>query len=382
MNLIDHTALGELSTFVPNKNEPVYDWFYYKEGYSKKLVDLILGEFRPRGLVLDPFAGVGTTLLACKQQGLPSVGFDPSPLAVFASRVKLADYDVDALRAAVRQVTEYKTVPGRTDVGKPSQLVKRAFAPRVLEDVASRREAILGGFEDEAVRNFLMLGLINASMKCSHAYKDGAVIKFTKDAVPPLNVMLRRTLYKMVDDVRGFKATPAKAEARLGDAREIDLPDASVSAVITSPPYLNKIEYSKVYSIELELFFQTLGVRDYEKRSLHSYFGMQADIADYKNPALAADDPLEAYAYFMDMERVLDGLQRVCAPGARLAIVIGQGCYPDRVIKSDEILAAMAERKGFEAGDLWVLNKRICTRQRTIQVGPMHESIVFLTRQE
>jgi hypothetical protein len=32
----------ELATFTPNKRLPVYNWFYYKEGFSRELVMMLL----------------------------------------------------------------------------------------------------------------------------------------------------------------------------------------------------------------------------------------------------------------------------------------------------------------------------------------------------
>ena len=84
---------GELATFVPNKPLPIYNWFYYKEGFSRELVLRLLEKFKAKGTVLDPFCGVGTTNLACREKGIDSVGFELSPLALFAAKAKTSDYD-------------------------------------------------------------------------------------------------------------------------------------------------------------------------------------------------------------------------------------------------------------------------------------------------
>jgi hypothetical protein len=100
---------GPLATFMPNKARPVYNWLYYKEGFSRELVIKLLNMFSPdrKDWVLDPFCGVGTTLLACLESGVNSVGFDVHPLSVFASRVKLAEYDLKAFaRGSQGQVCE------------------------------------------------------------------------------------------------------------------------------------------------------------------------------------------------------------------------------------------------------------------------------------
>ncbi|MBI4679811.1 MAG: hypothetical protein HY753_01020 [Nitrospirae bacterium] len=58
----------QLVTYVPNKKLPVYNWFKYKEGFSRQLVYNILKDEQvsKKDIIFDPFAGCGTTLLTCK----------------------------------------------------------------------------------------------------------------------------------------------------------------------------------------------------------------------------------------------------------------------------------------------------------------------------
>ena len=69
---------GSLATYTPNRKEPVYNWLYYKEGFSKQLVMKILDVFGAREgqLVLDPFCGSGTTCVAALVTGRHYVGLD------------------------------------------------------------------------------------------------------------------------------------------------------------------------------------------------------------------------------------------------------------------------------------------------------------------
>ncbi|MCF3653065.1 MAG: hypothetical protein L2C94_002725 [Aigarchaeota archaeon] len=94
-------------------------------------------------------------------------------------------------------------------------------------------------------------------MKVSLAYKDGAVLKVVRDKpVPPFRKFFRRLVKRMIKDLTRLSFKPCRLEVYLGDARRMDfLEDEMFDAIITSPPYLNKIEYTKVYRIEYELFF-------------------------------------------------------------------------------------------------------------------------------
>src|SRR5438309_2819422 len=59
-------------SFEEARQYPVHRWYYYKEGFSPELLSLIANELEiDNGFrVLDPFAGVGTTVLSASQ--LPS----------------------------------------------------------------------------------------------------------------------------------------------------------------------------------------------------------------------------------------------------------------------------------------------------------------------
>ena len=76
------------------RTTPVHRWFTFPHSFSFELVDRLIDEWSltPGDRILDPFVGAGTTLLAARARSIRSVGVDLSPLAVFASRTKLAAY--------------------------------------------------------------------------------------------------------------------------------------------------------------------------------------------------------------------------------------------------------------------------------------------------
>lgn len=177
--MVEKPEWGPLATFIPNKDEPVYNWLYYKEGFAKELVFRLAEMFSlKKGMnVLDPFCGVGTTLLACRQLGLNSAGFDVHPVAVFASKVKTRDYDPEILKQEIKSLIKAKF--SRPTKLPDSGIVRRVFPRHLLEDAVFFRDLIMQN-RDSNIRDFLMLGLMNVAIKCSYAYKDGSVIKVRK----------------------------------------------------------------------------------------------------------------------------------------------------------------------------------------------------------
>jgi DNA modification methylase len=365
--------LWRLATFLPNENYPVHRWFHFKEGFSRDLVELLARRFglSEGDVVLDPFVGSGTTPLTCMELGLEGIGIDASPLMVMISLAKTRRYDAVALEASAQRVLE-RSRPVR-DVGSVSPLVRKAFRLDVLRELLGIREEVMS-VEDEDARLFLTLALMKAAMSCSYAVKDGSVIRIEKRSVPPLSKVFRSTVRSMIEDVRRIALRSGPAQIYLGDAREMNvIGDGSVDAVITSPPYLNKIEYTRVYEMEMELFAG--GARP---ELLRSYIGLSPRIR--RVPPEAEGLPDSAIAYFVDMEQVLAEVMRVLREGGRAAFVVSGGVYPGMVVEVDVILARIARRLGFEVERILALGKRVATSGRVHRIGESRESAVILRK--
>ena len=68
-------------SFQANRRQPFYGWFKFKEGFSSNLVAFALDRYLPHpGVVLDPFAGIGTTLFAARSMGHRVLGIELMPL--------------------------------------------------------------------------------------------------------------------------------------------------------------------------------------------------------------------------------------------------------------------------------------------------------------
>lgn len=370
----ENFELGPLVTFVPNKRYPVYNWFHFKEGFSRDFVIMMFDQFKLRegNWVLDPFCGSGTTLLASKEMGINSVGVDAMPLAVFLSQVKTIDYDINYLKCVAREIFSKRFV--KLPLKDLSSLVRRAFTKYALEDILFFKEAI-SEINDPIAKNFFTLALMIASNKVSMAFKDGCVIKFRKrNHVPPLKPVFKRVIKKMFNDIKVFQAKKSIVKVYHADSRRLDfLEDKTFDAVITSPPYLNIIDYIKVYSIENELFF---GRIRYE--GLRSYIGL--DIEKNYNEFENLDIPSIGKAYFRDMKDVLLETYRVLNDNGNVVLVVGEGVFPDKIVPVPIILSKVAENVGFNVKKIVHVNKRVVTDPNRKKIGIALESLIFLNK--
>ncbi len=365
MKIVKRPDLAPLVTFVKNKDLPVHRWFYYKEGFSRELVEMLLNQFKP-GRVLDPFVGSGTTVLTAKEMGIEGYGVDVLPVALLASRVKTYDYDVEEAKRVLEWAMELR--PGVYSIeGVRDPLIRRAFSPKALGKILWYRD-VFEGQEDRKIRDMLMLLLMNAANMASFAVKDGAVVKVVKRRVPPVEVAVRRWARIFYKDLDVHPSGRAKSVIVEGDARALPFEDNYFDAVITSPPYMNKIEYAQVYRIEEGLFFPGRRVR-----GVRSFVGMElTDRGIFQTLDM----------YREDLRRAIEEMYRVLRPEGRVAIVIA-GSYIrelDLLYEADVDVAKMAEDVGFEVRKIIVARELWATKRRTIKVGRVRESIVLLRK--
>jgi len=357
--------LHDLVTFVPNKGEPIHNWFYYKEGYSRKFVEWAVEEFELKEPVVDPFCGVGTTLLTCKQLGLKSSGFDVSPMAAFVSEAKTRDYDLEKLEKALNGFRELKP----RQAGKFSnKAIRRLFREKQLDDIYFFYKKV-DEISDERTRAFFLLALIDTTGRVANVVKVGGSLKKQKKPDMPVKKLFLGKVKKMILDLKRDSPKGLEPKVFEGDARQVRLEPNTVGCVVTSPPYLNKIEYTSVYKMELGLFFKE------QETKLRAHIQDRATGRDSETKL-----PLMAKAYFDDMRKVLENMFYYLKPGGKAIIVVGGGCFPYEVVESDDILIEEAEKIGFKKLNKIVARNVMCMRNRSTKVGTVRESVLVLEK--
>ncbi len=401
--LEERFELRRLVTYVPNKTLPVYNWFKYKEGFSRELVSRLLNELgvEKNQIVLDPFAGCGTTLLACKEFEFPAVGIDILPIAVYVAGVKLQDWpDLDALIKSVNQLMSVP--PGKAATTFPDvRIIHIAFPRQVQNDILFYKEQIQRF--PPPVRDFLMLGLLSILEQVSCTSKDGQFLRLVEREIPPVKDALRKQLATMISDLCQqqaslFKAGKAKVKIIQGDARELCLPKrywGKIGAVITSPPYLNRYDYSRTYSLELctmfvESFADLRNIRHSLLRSHiesreHQGKEISLPVLDEILYALAQKPlnneriPIMIKGYFEDMNLVIRTLNKYLAPGGQIALVVANAQFEGESVPTDLMLSELAEAQGFKIEHILVTRYKGNSSQQMAKYGrrPVRETIVF-----
>ncbi|QHN71087.1 hypothetical protein [Mollivirus kamchatka] len=253
--------------------------------------------------VWDPFVGSGTVLLACvaRKAGIVAHGTDVNPAAIAMSRVaSCATWKSARLAAAMAAMTKaVKRCKSAVDATE-SQNLLIGQRPTMNDDVRLLADALL----------------------CRTERPSGGARMTVGDAWPPFRTFVE-TLPK----------SKALVEARMCDARASGLPDASVDLVLTSPPYINVINYHQQYRGLME----RLGWRVL----------MAAPSEIGANRKHRSNRLLTIVQYCLDMSAVLDEMARVCKPGARAILVVGR---ESQVAGASIPNSRIVERLAIEAG--------------------------------
>lgn len=362
--------LSEMVTFSPNKNIPIHRWFYYREGYSKAFVDWCVEHYKLNGPVLDPFCGVGTTLLACKEGNIPSLGCDVSPLARFVSETKTRNYHLEELQTEFSKLKQSKFDFPRE--GRVDSWTAKRFNPQTFRELLFVKHYVQEEMKNNPLQDLALLALIDSTLRASNVERMGASLRRSSSkGYKPIRKFWLQKLEYLLKDLKKSELRGPEPLIYDDDARQLKrIEDESIASIITSPPYLNKIEYASAYKLELALFFEE------PKTQLRSFVGdeMRSTHSNSESDLPVVD------AYLKDMDKCFKQMFRVLTTGGKAVINVAGACFPDRVVKSDEVLMEIAVQNGFEVSDDLVARTIDCFKRHSGFVGKVNERVFVVIK--
>lgn len=272
---INKSLSRQLVSFQANKKVPIYNWFTFKEGFSSEMVKLFIKEYpKKEGMILDPFAGSGTTLLSAREKGFDSLGIEIMPIGDFILKSKLIFETINLNRlseeAKKLKKINLKNYPQNQKCSyNHIPITEKAFHPDT--------ERKLNGFlnyisdlKDEEVKQIFSFACFCILEKISFTRKDGQCLrwdyrskkgksKFNKGKIFDFEEALFSQLNQIISDLRNMhifcnqKKLRSKIELKSGSSLEIlpQLEDNAFDMIISSPPYCNRYDYTRTYALEL-----------------------------------------------------------------------------------------------------------------------------------
>jgi DNA modification methylase len=360
-------SLAKLVTPIQNKHIPVYKWYNFKHSFSRNLVLSILSSLNLKegDIVFDPFCGAGTTLLASREMGLKAIGSDLMPLSIIVSNAKLGKYSKSEISRRLREIT---SLPSKNKSVADSVIhpLKKYFPPTEFADFLLLRDNVMD-IENVKTRNLFLMALLSALEDASFTKKDGAFLREVNNKVTkPVRKAFSERMEIILQDLPFLNNLPTvDSYAILSDARRTGLKTDSVATIITSPPYPNRHDYTRIYYLELMLgFFQDYSdIKELRYKMFRSHVEARKvyEPTGYEQPA-ALTQILEKIngrdlpnrkvvetiqGYFEDMYIFLRETYRVLRHDGTMHIIIGDARYGGIAVPAGKLTARIGTNVGF-----------------------------------
>jgi DNA modification methylase len=325
--------------------------------------------------VLDPMVGSGTTAVVARAKGHHAVGFDSDPLAVMLSSawcynarrdsaVSLATDVLAEAKLRYKLLSSTESCPAGCDdatrdfvkywFDRRSRLQLRSLADAIGRPSGGRDKAILWcGFSRLIIAKSRGASL---AMDLSHSRPHKV---FETAPIEPFDEFLNAV--KRVADNMPFKGASSSlpaAQIKRHDARKLPLDDSSIDFVITSPPYLNAIDY--VRCSKFTLVWMGHKVSDLQQLRSENIGSERSTLID--SDADRLEEIVNAIGarvlhprhkgmlkrYVKDLSLVLSEIARVLVPKGRAVFVVGDSTLDGVFIRNSEILRVVGMDHGLK----------------------------------
>jgi DNA modification methylase len=322
--------------------------------------------------VLDPMCGSGVVIRQAAERGLHGIGFDVDPLAVLMSRVwtannKVAEKATEAAAKLHRDAAALRLadvrLPWIDRCSETKEFIAYWFAHPQRKQL--RKLSFLLTYEsddiDPHVRDVLWLAMsriiitkhVGASLAWDTPHSRPHKVRDENDFDVP-SAFLRSVDW--LSEALATKKVSLPAKVSAGDCRNLStVRSGSVSAVITSPPYLNAIDYLRGHKFSLVWMGHTIP----ELREIRSgAIGTEAA----RNAGLLDDSALQAVSgaadlpprlrnillrYAHDAALFLQEMRRVLEDRGKLCLVLGDSNLRGSHVANSKLFAHLAREAGF-----------------------------------
>ncbi len=405
----DKTVAFRDSAFNGNKKLPFHRWVPWIAGFSADFVEDCLEKYLPDQkpselTVLDPFSGVGTTLIEGFLHGCNVTGFEINPYAYLACKVKLNAhrYDIADIEKTLQRFGRYYRTRTEDESYTPRATAPNTFTTRspFYSPKVERKVLILFDFlpniKNLEIRDLFRLAFGTVMVSFSNYSYEPSLGRRASSGKPDIEDadvggVIEAKVRQMIDDIKEFDELHAESTKALQtriynesffDATEFCDRD-SIDLLVTSPPYLNNYHYLR--NTRPQLYWLDLASDNrFRKKIEHASFGkfwqtvrdkdtiepvFSLDRLNRKLEILRGINPEKgvygghgwanyAATYFNDSYRFCRVASELLKPGGTAVVVIGNSILQGLEIETDEIFADIGELAGLKKKDIVMLRTK------------------------
>jgi DNA modification methylase len=400
--------------FTKNSNELVHRWSPYVQGFSAQFVQKTLDRYKSEysaPIIFDPFAGSGTVLVQAKLNNDDTYGVELNPLLHFVAKTKINTWKINPEKLLKISGNLLKTGNFKAPEFLKSE---NHFTKGVLRNLELIKSSINNfnpaSNEDKKIKNLLLVAFSAILIDCSNLKRSPCLgysrKKIVTDETPFL--LLNKKIKEIISDLRiiktEFKEINSNSEIYLANSNEFDHP-TNYDLVITSPPYMNGMDYVMNYKIEmgwldfaddhkqLKHVKDDMVVCDNVSKGLIKNFSNNGErysnnwienIKDnikknierrgsYRRP----DMPEIVHKYFDDMYAIMKNVISAIKKNSRFILVVGDSLIADVYVPTDLLIAKIGNDLGLSIEKIEKARDR---RSGQIRSYKLRETIVTLKK--
>jgi len=335
-------------------------------------LDAIRGMKKPMR-ILDPMSGSGTVVAVAKEQGHYAVGVDCDPLSVLNASVWTRGINRESVRAKAKVILDratavFEDTASRDAYPKCADDETRQFLRYWFDQHARRELYALSTTINRVRENGIRDALWSAFSRMIIAKQAGVSLAMDLSHSRPHKVCSRAPVRpfeqfaRSVSDVVsncpevGRRTGPA-ADVRLGDCRRLPFHRESFDLVVTSPPYLNAIDYMRCSKFSLVwMGYDIKSLRTVRSKSVGTECTRQAPVKN--NTTLAIVEKMVDVnelssrtrrllaTYVDDMTNCIREISRVLRWNGHAVFVIGDNQIGETFVSNSNAIKAIAKATG------------------------------------
>lgn len=327
-----------------------------------------------RATVLDPFAGCGTTLVEAMLLKRRAIGVDMNPLACLISKtkttlipsadlVRLSQWVTRTLGGAELKESpdiEYLTQSGAFDdtaMKFPERKISALFTPEIIAELKKIREYLDDLKDDQAIFNLGLVALSATIRVVIESERPNGMQRVFRQKIRGMMAMLEQTRQRISE---------SRVTVLQGDARRLAIPSQSVDLVVTSPPYVNALDYYRVHQYNMAWLGMDYVAFRQQEIGGHSHF--------ITNRFRLLSE------YLGDMFRAMIEMNRVLKPEGICAIVIGNSSVEYELIETHKFFSAMAKDAGFVVEKILFRNVDVKRKYHSREIGKINSEYIVVLR--
>lgn len=378
-------------TFKHNRSLGRHGWLRLTPAYSVKLVREIIADMPEASRILDPFSGTATTGVAAAEFGHSSVLFDINPFLVWFGNIKLTNLDGEepaALRAALARISDStQKLSDEPCWVPPLKNIERWWSPGTLKGLAKLRSAILmeiGTPQESGSLAILWIAFARIVIEHSAAAFNHVSVSFHDDAETHSLSQILLSFDSFAETFIADASTPLSGhgEVVLHDSSTPFQGEAGFNALITSPPYSNRISYIRelrpyMYWLGFlseareagELDWQAIGgtwgiatsrLTTWEPSHDCTMGSLSSTISGISDSGGKNGELLSLYVnkYYHDMDRHIESVRGLLTPGAEVHYIIGNSTFYGIHVDTAKLYEESLRAHGFKNVESRIIRKR------------------------